>query len=179
MSLPRRQIDWKRFDAHKASGGSDAAFANAIGMDPRNFHQYKKTRHKDEPTLVDVTLDTIDLKTPSSTLPVHPSTPNGTPASAGTLVHPSTPAWQDHETRLQVLEAFIASLQAEQYTSTPPVHRSVPAMREWKKTGATVAADMLDAIDAYAAQHRLEKREVLDLALRTFFAPVAEEVHDA
>jgi hypothetical protein len=47
MSLPRKRIDWKQYDQFE---GSDAAFARSIGMDPRNFHQYKKTRHLDEPT---------------------------------------------------------------------------------------------------------------------------------
>jgi transposase-like protein len=42
--------------------------------------------------------------------------------------------------------------------------------------GLQMAADMAEAIEAYARQHRLQKREVLDLALRTFFAHVGEEV---
>jgi hypothetical protein len=47
----------------------------------------------------------------------------------------------------------------------------VPADRD-----IDLATDMAEAVDAYARQHRLEKREVLDLALRTFFAQVGEGV---
>ena len=41
--------------------------------------------------------------------------------------------------------------------------------------GTDIAQDMRDAIVAYAKAHHLEQREVLDLALRTFFAWVARE----
>jgi transposase-like protein len=46
----------------------------------------------------------------------------------------------------------------------------------WVSRGLQMAADMAEAIEAYTRQHRFEKREVLDLALRTFFAQVGEEV---
>jgi transposase-like protein len=54
------------------------------------------------------------------------------------------------------------------------VHRS--EQTPWVSRGLQMAAEMAEAVDAYARQHRLEKREVLDLALRTFFAQVGEGV---
>jgi hypothetical protein len=68
------------------------------------------------------------------------------------------------------------AIPASQPSATPSqpvaVHRSkeIP----WVGRGLQVAADMAEAIEAYAREHRLEKREVLDLALRSFFAQVGE-----
>jgi hypothetical protein len=56
-------------------------------------------------------------------------------------------------------------------------HRGAPPM--WVNRGVQLAADMLEVIDAYAQQHRLEKREVIDLFLRTGAAHLGEGVrHD-
>jgi AcrR family transcriptional regulator len=84
-------------------------------------------------------------------------------------------------TRLHVVEA---STLTPPPASALPAHSDAPAQRiaperteppTWVNRGTHVAADMLEAIDAYAQRHRLEKREVLDRALRTFFALVAGE----
>jgi hypothetical protein len=84
-------------------------------------------------------------------------------------------------TRLHVVEASTltppptSALPAHQ---NAPVHRIAPERTEpptWVNRGTHLAADMLEAIDTYAQRHRLEKREVLDRALRTFFALVAGE----
>jgi hypothetical protein len=86
----------------------------------------------------------------------------------------------DLKGRVAILEAFMAAMQAQQCIVAMPsqpiaaqpvaVHRSeqIP----WVSRGLQMATDMAEAIDTYATEHRLEKREVLDLALRTFFAQV-------
>jgi hypothetical protein len=56
-------------------------------------------------------------------------------------------------------------------------HRSEPPT--WVSRGGQLDADMLEVIDAYAQQHWLEKREVIDLFLRTSAAHLGEGVrHD-
>jgi hypothetical protein len=45
--------------------------------------------------------------------------------------------------------------------------------RVWISQGMHIAADMVEFIDQYAKAHGMQKREVVDLALRTFFADVA------
>ena len=60
MSLPRKPIDWKLYDSLPERRGKDAAFARSLGIDPRNFTQYKKTRHLDEPSVIDVPLETVE-----------------------------------------------------------------------------------------------------------------------
>jgi hypothetical protein len=76
--------------------------------------------------------------------------------------------------RVATLEAFMAVVQSEHRSASPPIAISQPiaAHRDgpWVSRGLQMAPDMLASIDAYAAKHRLEKREVLDLALRSFFA---------
>jgi hypothetical protein len=57
-------------------------------------------------------------------------------------------------------------------------HRGEPPTRDSR--GVRPAADRLEVIDAYAQQHRLEKREVIDLFWRTGAAHLGEGVrHDA
>jgi hypothetical protein len=104
VSIPRKRIDWLAYDQFE---GSDAAFARSIGMDPRNFHQYKKTRHLDEPTEHTSAQDTALHSAEIVSVPdIQPTTVHGYALdSADTL--------SDHETRLQVLESFVATLQAQ------------------------------------------------------------------
>jgi hypothetical protein len=80
------------------------------------------------------------------------------------------------DTRLHVVEA-------SQERSALPAHSDAPAHRiapertnppRWINRGMHIAADMADFIEIYADEHRLEKREVVDLALRTFRALVRE-----
>jgi hypothetical protein len=87
------------------------------------------------------------------------------------------------KTRVATLEAFMAAMQAQHRITAMPsqsvasqpvaVHRSqeIP----WVSRGLQVAADMAEAIETYARKHQLKKREVLDLALRSFLAQVAGE----
>ena len=69
------------------------------------------------------------------------------------------------EARLHPSNGHLPAIPASQPIA---IHRSesIP----WVSRGLQVAADMVDAMDAYAARYRLEKREVLDMALRQFFA---------
>jgi hypothetical protein len=88
--------------------------------------------------------------------------------------------WEDLEARLQVVEAFMNAHQQSQLLNASPAHpealqRAEPP--EWVSQGSHFAAGMLPLIKAYMAKHRLEKREVVDLALRMLFA--GEEVRDA
>ena len=86
-------------------------------------------------------------------------------------------------TRLHVVEA--STLTPPSTSALPahpnaPVHRIAPDRTEpptWVNRGTHLAADMVEAIKAYATEHRMEIREVIDLALRNFFAGVGEEVH--
>ena len=82
-----------------------------------------------------------------------------------------------HPTALQrvevVLEAFMAAQQSTQRTLSASAHSDAPQRAEpveWISQGSHFAADMLPRIKAYMARHRLEKREVVDLALRRLLA---------
>jgi hypothetical protein len=88
---------------------------------------------------------------------------------------------RDHESRLSVLEAFIGTLQQQPHlasASDAPQRISASAHSNalqrieppvWVNRGTHLAADMIERIKAYAREHRLDMREVLDLALRRFF----------
>jgi hypothetical protein len=176
MSLPRKPVDWKRYDEHKAANGSDAAFAKSLGIDPRNFPQYKKTRHLDEPP-VNGNLPAIR--------PAHSDAPERISALP---VHYDASEVDDIKSRLATLEAFMSALQEQQRISALPAHQNASAHPiasqrteppTWVSRGMHVAVDMLERIDTYAAAHRLEKREVLDRILHTFFAEMERTVPDA
>jgi hypothetical protein len=94
----------------------------------------------------------------------------------------------DHESRIAVLEIFMSALQRQAHFTSVPERISTSAPQNalertsppvWVNWGTHLAADMVEAIDAYAAQHRLEKRQVLELALCMFFPDVGKAVHDA
>jgi hypothetical protein len=91
-------------------------------------------------------------------------------------VHPSTLALAALESRLSVVEAFIATLQREPaYLPTnghgaPAVHHSAPAPRRWQKTGAEFDATQRAQLQTYAKAHGLQVREVVYEALSAFFA---------
>jgi hypothetical protein len=87
--------------------------------------------------------------------------------------------WESLEDRLRAVEAFVAAHQQSQRLNASPAHaealqRAEPPERV--SQGSHFAADMLPRVKAYMARHRLEKREVVDLALRMLFA--GEEVRD-
>jgi hypothetical protein len=89
---------------------------------------------------------------------------------------------QDHESRLARLEAFIAAQELmARRASAPDAPERISASAHhdalqridppvWVNRGTHLAADMIERIKTYAQEHRLEMREVIDLALRRFFA---------
>jgi hypothetical protein len=117
---------------------------------------------------------------------VHPSTPDGEPTIPTTLPervevvgepwvhHTSPPLLQDLAARLDVVEAFIATLQRNPSQLSASSHgspQSLPgAPLKTRKRGFVIAEVLSDKIDAYAAAEHLQVKDVLDLALREFFA---------
>jgi hypothetical protein len=81
---------------------------------------------------------------------------------------------KDHDSRIAVLEAFMAAQQQRAHAADVPQRISASAQRidppVWVNRGTHLAADMIERVKTYAHEHRLEMREVIDLALRTFFA---------
>jgi hypothetical protein len=101
----------------------------------------------------------------SLTWPAHPNTSQCISASE----HIDS-ALKDLGTRLAVVEAFML---AQQRLNASPAHSGALDRTEppvWVNRGTHMAADMIEAVKTYAQQHRLEIRQVLDLALREFFA---------
>lgn len=171
MSIPRKPIDWKLYDRLPEQRGKDAAFARSIGLTPENFAQYKKSRWRDEPTS-------------NGNLPAIPAAHSDAPERISALpVHYDASELEDVKSRLDTLEAFMSAMQAQQRISALPAHPNAPAHHsaperteppQWVNRGTHLAADMVEAVKAYATEHRMEIREVIDLALRVFF--VSQEV---
>jgi hypothetical protein len=116
--------------------------------------------------------------------PAHPDAPERISALP---VHSDASGLDDIKSRLATLEAFMAAVQAQQRISALPAHPNAPVHRiaperteppTWVNRGTHLAADMVEAVKAYATEHRMEIREVIDLALRSFFAEVGERVRD-
>jgi hypothetical protein len=147
MSLPRKHVDWQAYDAHKAAKGTDADFARSLGIDPRNFPQYKKSRHKDEPTIIDVPVETVELAPTSNG---NPTTTLQRVELVGEPVTPETgaalrsPAQTSHD--LTDLAARVASLEA---------HRLEVDARL-----ATLQAQSLDTAQPHAALRSAEMRSL-------------------
>jgi hypothetical protein len=88
----------------------------------------------------------------------------------------------DLKRRVEVLEAFIATLQQ---CHTPVSLNGIPGIPHLTdgtpppttKHSFVIAVDLLDTLQRYAAAHHLEIKAALDLALRTFFAQAGEGVH--
>ena len=79
------------------------------------------------------------------------------------------------KTRVEVLETFIAKLhQPGAYLSGSP--NGLPGSPTHKR-GFVMADDLFEAIHTYATAHHLQVKDVVDLALRRFFAQVGQEVH--
>jgi hypothetical protein len=102
---------------------------------------------------------------------------------------PDTRWRQTIESRLDVIESFIAAAQERTRgipgipDSIPGIPQSIPAIPSntgtpppTKKHSFVIALDLLDHINAYADAHHIEIKAVLDLALRRFFAEVGPEV---
>jgi hypothetical protein len=74
----------------------------------------------------------------------------------------------EFEARLSVVEAFIATLQRKPL----PVNGAprTPNGAPHRKRGFVITQDLSERIDAYAAHYRLRVMDLLDTALREFFA---------
>jgi hypothetical protein len=107
----RKWIDWPRYDALKAQGQSDSTIAPLLGMSQPGLSHRKKTRHLDE------LATTINGAVQSSA--DRSSHPNITTVQIHAL--DSADTLSNHETRLQVLESFVATLQAQ--ALQPPVQQ--------------------------------------------------------
>ena len=123
----------------------------------------------------DKPVDTTVLAILTST---HPSVPHRISASA-----PPDALERIHEalarldTRLHAVE-ISQQLSARPAHSDALVHPIAPERTEpptWLGRGMHLATDMAEWIDTYAREQRLEKREVVDLALRTLRGLVASE----
>lgn len=114
---------------------------------------------------------------------IQPSQPIAThrnePVQALAIPSPSIAADVDTlKSQVDTLWAFMEAMQAQQriiaMPSQPIASQPIATYRSeqipWVSRGFQVATDMADAIDTYARDHGLWKREVLDLALRRFFA---------
>jgi hypothetical protein len=87
---------------------------------------------------------------------------SGTP-----VVHPSAPRLANIEQRLAVVEAFIAAFKRQ----TPPRSGAPNAAPECTlKRGFVIAADLSRQIDAHAETQHLQVKQILDTALREYFA---------
>jgi hypothetical protein len=124
-----------------------------------------------------------ELPTPLET--VHHSSPEGSPTTAlqpmEYMGEPGSPTGSldiarqtdldNLKTRVEILETFIARLH-QPSTYLP----GSPSGSPTHKRGFVMADDLFQAIHTYATAHHLQVKDVLDLALRRFFAQVGEEV---
>jgi len=175
----------------RQQGKSYHDIANAIGW---SFAQVRRklqavpingdtTAHPNALERIDETLDQHDARlqdvsTVALAIPT-PAHPSASQRISALPVHYDASAVNDLQARVSTLEAFMAVVQAQQRLSALPAHQSASAHPSasqrteppvWVNRGTHLAADMVDAVKAYAVEHRLEIREVIDLALRTFFA---------
>jgi hypothetical protein len=130
-----------------------------------------------------------ELPTPLET--VHPSSPEGSPTAAlqpmEYMGEPGSPTGSldiarqtdldNLKTRVEILETFIARLH-QPSTYLPGSPSGSPGSPTHKR-GFVMADDLFQAIHTYATAHHLQVKDVLDLALRRFFAQVGEAVHGA
>ena len=112
---------------------------------------------------------------------IRPAQPSAPQRISALPVHPSASTLDDHEARLATLEAFMAVWQASQRITVHPsasVHPIASQRTEpptWVSRGMHISTDVLASIEAYAVRYRLERREVVDRILHTFFAEVGQE----
>jgi hypothetical protein len=97
----------------------------------------------------------LTARAPDPTRNGHPPVHSSAPERSALPVHSS---------------ALVQRLASAPERTEPPV---------WVGGGTDIAQDMRDRIAAYAAQHRLHKREALDTLLRLAFAVVDQEVGHA
>jgi hypothetical protein len=119
---------------------------------------------------------------------VHSGAPDGSPTTAlqpmEYMGEPGSPTGSldiarqtdldNLKTRVEVLETFIARL--HQPAAYLPGSQNGSPGSPTHKRGFVMADDLFDAIHTYATAHHLQVKDVLDLALRRFFAQVGQEV---
>ena len=94
------------------------------------------------------------------------STPDSAPSG-----EPGSPRLDDIEQRLSVVEVFTATLQRQPLPLNGSPHGSPPVNRSpTHKRGFVLADDLFHAIHAFAKTEQIQVKQVLDLALREFFA---------
>jgi hypothetical protein len=159
-----RPIDWDAYDRLKAEGLSDREIERRWDIKHATFQRFKKRRGTpDAPDSVPTTalqrIETIG-------------------EAVNALERIDSAVLMDHESRIAVLEAFMSTLQHQAHLTSAPErisasHPNAPQRINppvWVNRGTHLAQDMIDAINTYRHQHRLEVREVIDMALRQFFA---------
>jgi hypothetical protein len=82
-----------------------------------------------------------------------------------------SPRLDDLEQRLSVVEVFIATPQRQPLPLNGSPHGSLPVNHSpTHKRGFVLADDLFHSIHAYAKTEQIQVKQVLDLALREFFA---------
>lgn len=174
-----RQFDHAQILALSDSGLSQSAVSRAVGCHQSYVNKLLRKRREavsnghpaDPPTA----LQPVELVgEPVSDSPAHSDASERISASERI----DSALLREHDSRIAVLEAFMATLQQAAHHSAPErisasAHADASQRMEpvvWVNRGTHLAADMIERVKAYATQHRLEMREVIDVALRRFFA---------
>jgi hypothetical protein len=162
------------------SGLSQGAVSRQLGCNQGYISKLLKARrleavsngHPDDPPTALQPVEVVGE--PVNVAPVH----SDASERISTLERIDSALLRDHDSRIAVLEAFMATIQQSAHHSAPErisasahpnaLQRTEPIA--WVNRGTHIAADMIERVKAYATQHRLEMREVIDLALRQFFA---------
>jgi hypothetical protein len=175
---PKHRMDWDAFpwdeyDRLIAEGLSESAIAWQVGIPQRTLNHARKRRERQgapDITITDLVVEEIRLDPATASDRSHEIlSSNSAPASHYIAPQPSTPQYDDRESRIAVLEAFMATLQRQPaYLPSTPAIALDRTEREWQKTGVELAADIRDALRDYAKAHGLQVREVLDQALRRY-----------
>jgi AcrR family transcriptional regulator len=168
-------IDWSQYDRLKAEGRSQRTIAKALGVPRstlrRRLAERTQAGSADIPdTGAPTALQRVEVIGEAVNLPDRASAPER-------IDH----ALQNHEARIGALESFIAVWQRQAHLTSgadaperiSASHPNAPQRTGppvWVNRGTHLAQDMIDAINAYRHRHRLEVREVIDMALRQFFA---------
>jgi hypothetical protein len=162
------------------SGLSQGAVSRQLGCDQGYVSKLLKARRRESvsnghPADPPTALQRVELAgEPVSAAPVHSDASERISA----LERIDSALLREHDSRIAVLEAFMSTIQQSAHHSAPErisasAHPNALARIEppvWVNRGTHLAADMIERVKAYATQHRLEMREVIDLALRQFFA---------
>jgi hypothetical protein len=188
-SIPQR--DWPFYKSEYDTGRmSQGAIAKELSITQsavsKHFKQMDREAAKGspdsepgEPDEAPLPIEAVHSGSPGSpTTALQPMEYHGEPGSpAGSLDIARQTDLDNLKMRVEVLETFIARLhQPAAYLPGSP--NGSPGSPTHKR-GFVMADDLFEAIHTYATAHHLQVKDVLDLALRRFFAQVGEEVRDA